>query len=1212
MTETRFRELLQRAENDTIDFKEEMYSFKGDCLADLLKDVISMANTPRDGSAYLLCGVEWKPGSLAVAKGMSQQIDDVELHEQLTGDEISPVPPAFVYHPFLVDGKHFGVIDIPPERTVGPFYPTKDRGNKLLRDVLYVRSGGGNSRANREQTRKVYNWFGRIAPPGDDATGDQWERFLNATDDLDASGHYLLIADSQRRAHDCVGLGHIPWLAVVDFDPSSEVSGLLCAMRSALQESRTVQLAVKGERPPIYTRNHTVWYFARGLLGRQDTLATSEARIWLRDYGRELDSFLEHISKAALPAPVTVLVLWEDVSSLKLMSAALDSVVKGLGEAARIVAVVNDPKVEEAVTVYGATSVAMDVCTLAKGISHVMTRRRHSAGDIVLPTPTGTPCPIAENDRLWLEEELELVHHDAWREGPDHPEPFRRGQVVSWRDLDLHHDCERSVTSALSARVLSDLKDRLLTRINLFHPAGAGGTTVARRVAWDVHARFPTVQLRNLVPHHTSGRLAKIASLTQSAVLCVVDGGQFRDSEIDDLYAELRSQQTAVVLIQVVRRFQRQTISGPSGAPRRTFWLPMELDSVEAERFRAVYSQAVAERNSQFDAIAQSDDARARTAFYFGLSAYGRGFQGLPSYVKSRLDSLNEAQRQLVGFLALSHHYGQQALPAQCFAPLLGLPRDRIVNLTRVLTPEAMELLIPADEETWRTAHDLIAEEVLRQLLSPQESSDDSAWKQQLSAWAVDFIHMLRADWQTPGDQIVDVAVRVFVVRDNSELLGTESAVQSRFGQLIEDIPSVHGRMEVLRQLAELFPDQAHFHAHLGRFMGLNGRHEEATNAINRALQLSPKDALLHHMRGMILRYHIRAKMETSSPLGEIIPVAQEAREAFARSRQYNEENEHGYISDIQLIVRVLDYAARQSVLDVKSLVYSPGANPFLREAIEGAEDLMFRVREMRGGDRPSGFEMDCRAKLDALYGDHKKALQGWDSLLSRQGVARPPIRRQIVWTHLHRSSGNWKAMRTRDVDHCRSLLEKNLEDQPSDGASMRLWLQAVRHSSSPASLDSLIERVSYWKSNSITIDSAYYLYVLHSLAAYQGSPVSRDDAMRALEECKALARFRQKRTWSYEWIGTDDGIRGLIHQTDLGEWENDFFQHLAPLARIKGRVAELRAAQQGKIELECGLPAFFVPTVAGLQLGRDENRQVECYIGFSYEGLRAWQVQAT
>lgn len=68
------------------------------------------------------------------------------------------------------------------------------------------------------------------------------------------------------------------------------------------------------------------------------------------------------------------------------------------------------------------------------------------------------------------------------------------------------------------------------------------------------------------------------------------------------------------------------------------------------------------------------------------------------------------------------------------------------------------------------------------------------------------------------------------------------------------------------------------------------------------------------------------------------------------------------------------------------------------------------------------------------------------------------------------------------------SLLEENLQEEPSNDKYLRLWVQAVRWSKYPPSIESVIERVSYWKANSGTLDSVYYLYLLYVLSALQGS----------------------------------------------------------------------------------------------------------------------------
>jgi hypothetical protein len=51
---------------------------------------------------------------------------------------------------------------------------------------------------------------------------------------------------------------------------------------------------------------------------------------------------------------------------------------------------------------------------------------------------------------------------------------------------------------------------------------------------------------------------------------------------------------------------------------------------------------------------------------------------------------------------------------------------------------------------------------------------------------------------------------------------------------------------------------------------------------------------------------------------------------------------------------------------------------------------------------------------------------------------------------------------------------------------------------------------------------------------------------------------------------------------------------------------------EAGEVEILGGLKAFFVPGRVGLTEERFINRAVELYLGFSYDGLRAWDVRET
>ena len=53
----------------------------------------------------------------------------------------------------------------------------------------------------------------------------------------------------------------------------------------------------------------------------------------------------------------------------------------------------------------------------------------------------------------------------------------------------------------------------------------------------------------------TADRLGRIYGLTQQSVLLLVDGGEHSQGSINDLYDGVRSQQTPVVMLQVLRNF---------------------------------------------------------------------------------------------------------------------------------------------------------------------------------------------------------------------------------------------------------------------------------------------------------------------------------------------------------------------------------------------------------------------------------------------------------------------------------------------------------------------------------------------------------------------------------------------------------------------------------------------------------------------------------
>lgn len=128
-------------------------------------------------------------------------------------------------------------------------------------------------------------------------------------------------------------------------------------------------------------------------------------------------------------------------------------------------------------------------------------------------------------------------------------------------------------------------------------------------------------------------------------------------------------------------------------------------------------------------------------------------------------------------------------------------------------------------------------------------------------------------------------------------------------------------------------------------------------------------------------------------------------------------------------------------------------------------------------------------------------------------------------------------------------------------------------------------------------------------LQVLSGSLTDFGKAEANIKECHDKSRYIRKNDASFEWLGNGNGIKQLIHQENLGDWENGFWTKPDSLKRVNGVISSVEEPAKGYIEIEgTGLKAFFVP---GQRFNKSHNnRNITCYLGFSYSGLRAWEVK--
>lgn len=1198
-----FEELILRLEGETLDFKSAPYDFSTEHgRMRFVKDVVAMANTPRGGDAHIVIGVKAPPGGPNELLGVTSHPDDAELRQYFS--QIDPQP-SFEYLVHRREGQEFGILQI--ARSHGPLRPLKDLGGDLLRqNQVYFRRGSQNAVASPEDVARIVGWFGGIAAP---PTTGTWAELEERLQGFHPSGRYVLVASplAAEQLAGIDGLAFAPWMAVIDFDPESEERGLLSVMKDTLGSRRSVHLVTLDDRRTGARADATEWVFARGLSDRVSTRTDSGWRTWKQTSGASLAQHLERLAASAAPSPTTVVAIWSDLLPTQYLRSLVERILDTFDQP-DIVFVGDGDELARLATEVDAIALAIPLNQLASGVRQLAGHASVGADqDIALPASSGATVIVSGEDARWLEEELELVHTAAGSvpEAVATAGTFLRGAEVSWAELTLGYDVPRDVVDKLLRRVRDELDSRRPSRVNLYHAPGAGGSTVARRVVWNLQAEYPSATLRRTEPIETIDRLSRVVSQTGLPILLLVDGATIAAADVDRLFDLAKSRSLPVVFLQVLRRFTEQR-QGP-----RAFFLELELSTAEANRFVNVYGRARPDRIDDLSSLAQ-ETGRRRSAFHFALTAFHKEFTGIESFVRARLEALSGVARDVLLHISVSHHYGQRAIPAQAFSHQLGVPTGRMADLRAALPDETLTLLVEHSPGTWRTAHELIAEELIQQLLAFPHG-DRRIWRQRLSTTANDFAAICRGTAPVPSSELLELARRVFIYRDNTELLGTERAGSKQFARLIEDIPSEEGKLSVLEQLTDLWPQEAHFWAHLGRFHSLVRRnHESAGEALSRALELDDGDSVLHHMRGMALRQHAYQMIDEAVPVGDVISVARRASRSFERCRELAPDEEHGYITDAQMLIRLLEYASRGERDGVAGAISSGDADPFLRDALDGIETLLAMVRRNREGQGPSEYEERCRAQVHQLYGRHERSLEVLTNLLSRPDVYRPPVRRELTYIYLSRRDGSFDALTAAELQRITSLLEENLVEEPNSDRNLRLWLQAIRRSPQPPPLDLVIERVGYWRTASESLDAYFYLYVLYALRCLDGAPTARDQAIAYMEECQARARSRRNRHKSFEWLGRGDGLRRLVHQSQLGNWapSADFWDTTEPLDRVEGRISRIDGPQSGRIEIPGGLPAFFVPGRSGYARGRSENRRVSAYIGFSYDGIRAWEVR--
>ncbi|MGW0979580.1 hypothetical protein ACWD33_01890 [Streptomyces xiamenensis] len=1037
-----------------------------------------------------------------------------------------------------------------------------------------------------------------------------FETLATACADWSTTHTTILVVDSARLTPESQAkISSLRWRVVVDLNSSTDVNGGWAAAQDMPGDRRLVTMG----QDPLFGRASTVWLAAAGLSDMDPIDPVAELRGWRFRHRRFVAQAIEAVSKV-MSHPATVVCLGEPRGAER---AVVEACVDAFGE--RVSVLVVSSVDSEGLSEYAADAIPCSPDELLLAAPEVSS----GVETVRVATLPGQSGPVVLPQQLIsrYSDWMDLLHSEVGVTGERDAESdaFYKGRPITWFELGLGFDVDRAETSTLIDDVLRpSLRQRNTLRVMLTHAPGAGGTTIARRAAWDLRGEFPTVYVRGSVDETVLVQaVGELAQLCDTPVLVVAE--LIPDSTLRSVFEALRASSIPAVLLITTRRGSRPGGQASAHSPegerryRSQHVGPME-SRPERHEMAQRFSELAPDRSADlFELAARAGDNNV--PFFYALAAFGADFHGLRSYVEQFMEDLSETEREIAIFISMSHHFCGVPVPAELFAESLNASLSESVRLEREVSSTLAALLVEEPKGSWRTSHSLIAEEILRQLLAPTISAPGREdWKAALPTWSLQLIDLTAdAFGQRLPNDMKAILDRLFTTRESRDSLDIESPATATYTELMQNVSS-SGRIQILRELVSSFPDEPHYWAHLGRLLSYDaGDFVEALDAMDRAIVLSSKDPLLHHMRGMVFRNEMRARIRDRNVSGaekeeKVLGLCQSAGDAFRAVSELDDTTEYGHIALAQTNISVIEFGYGVSGCSKYAQFLARPSAGIYRDLLAEAEGSLEAAREIRGSDRASFSAERAENQLKELYDDYSGLLQGWRNLLERADLAKPPIRRRLARAYRNRA-GSWRKAPLKDVKQAVGLLQENLRDNPRDSRSLLEWLWAARFTDS--SLDQAADLVGGWASSEGTREALFYDYVMSFLLAMSGQGAAVADYQRKLDRSRERAAWFGNRRFPYEWLGEGTGVAGLVHHSDLAGWDRrSGSPEPSILKRVPGRVKSISTPTVGTISIANGLEVFMNPSASGLLRGSDENEPVTVLIAFRYDGPMAFNVQ--
>lgn len=449
-------------------------------------------------------------------------------------------------------------------------------------------------------------------------------------------------------------------------------------------------------------------------------------------------------------------------------------------------------------------------------------------------------------------------------------EIFYKGGEATWNDIANHRDLRlledkryRELITRLMKMV--DETSPRIRKVRLIHGAGTGGTTLSKRILWDLKEYVPCIRLKKYVAG-TANMLLEIYKRTGKRVFTTVEQGStvITDEDLNSLIQQINAENGKLLLLMITRSNESVAHTARDEQKENNDIIVQLTDTMPvsiAVNFKDTFSNYAIQRNSGSERIrlleAITGDRHMkdqRTPFFYGFYAFQDEYN-LLERLKSTVSVCTPRQQVLLNSLALVTVFSQNICVAFSeLTTILAIEDSNFdainIHIMMENLPVAISKLMVTRENGFRMCHRIIAEKVLLLLHDSDEQYTETRYV--FYPAIKDYIQTLYEIYGERTERVDGILKELIIDRAYID----SDAQKTKFSPLVEAIPNWTEKETLFHCLIEKFPENPHYYNHLARLLAFGDEKTHILPQYNEAVEQAKQAVIASEQSGYSVSIH--------------------------------------------------------------------------------------------------------------------------------------------------------------------------------------------------------------------------------------------------------------------------------------------------------------------------------------------------------------------